>query len=90
MPRSEVQAEVDYLLERCRLILDAIEKHEPQPVADMRPIVEATARKGDVRGMRTVRRDLLEMSQVLPAADREALKAALAVQEGRDPVHRSR
>ena len=90
MAGSNLQAEIDYLLERCRLILDAIEAHEPEPVLQMRPILEAAAQSGNVRGMRTMRRDLLEMSLTLPPDDREALRVALARQESNDPINRSR
>ena len=82
--------EVVYLLKRCRLILDAFERAEPSAfVAQMRQIVEDAATKGDVRGLRTVRRDMLEMSQALSSQDRSALQAALDAQEADDPVHRA-
>jgi hypothetical protein len=90
MPASDVQAEVDYLLERCLLILDAIERHEPLPVAQMRPLVEGAARNRNVRGLRIVRRDLIEMSQSLPPLDRQKLQEALDRQEANDPINRAR
>jgi hypothetical protein len=84
-----MDGELAYLLARCRLILDVIEHAEPRPlVMDLRRIVEETANAGNIRGLRTIRRDLLEMSQVLPAEARVALQAALKVQEADDPVHR--
>jgi hypothetical protein len=42
-----MNAEVAYLLARCRLILDAIERAEPGPFIDqLRQVVEDTAEKG--------------------------------------------
>ena len=85
-----MDAEVAYLLARCRLILDAIERAEPGPfVLRLRQVVEDTAAKGSARGLRTVRRDLLEMSQTLSQKDRAVLEAALKAQEADDPMHRA-
>jgi hypothetical protein len=83
-----MDAEVAYLLKRCRLILDAIERNEPGAfVTELRRVAEDTAAKGNTRGMRTIRRDLLEMSEVLPAETRAALQAELKYQEVNDPNH---
>ena len=81
--------EVVYLRDRCRLIVDALRRAEPDSVflAQIGPIVEGIAAKGDVRGLRTLRRDLLEMSQVLSPDVRAALQASLDVQEADDPIH---
>jgi hypothetical protein len=84
-----MNAEVAYLRDRCRLILDAIERSEPGTfIVQLRQIVEDTAAKGNTRGMRTIRRDLLEMSQGLPAEVRAALQAELKAQEVTDPSQR--
>ena len=86
-----MDAEIAYLLARCRLVIDAIERAEPGPyAAQLRQAVDDTAAARNVRGLRIVRRDLLEMSQALPPADRVALRAALAAQEATDPIHHAR
>ena len=83
-------AEVAYLTARCCLILDAIERAEAGPfVSQLRRILEETASAGNIRGLRTIRHDLLEMTQALSADDRAALAAALKVQEADDPIHRT-
>ena len=83
-------AEVAYLAARCRLILDAVSRHGPESIAlaDIRAVVDRSAAEGNVRGLRIMRRDLLEMSQVLPAEARAALDATLKVQEADDPSAR--
>jgi len=84
-------AEVSYLVVRCRLMLDAVEAAEPEfsGIAQLRAIVEATAASNDVRGLRTIRRDLLEMSRGLPTGARDALQAQLDAQAADDPFGRA-
>ena len=83
-------SEIEYLRARCQLILDAIERAEPGPfIGQLRQVLAQTADAGNVRGLRTIRRDLLEMSQALPTAERAALEAALQGQEADDPIHRT-
>ena len=85
-----MDSEIAYLRARCQLILDAIERAEPGPfIGQLRQVLAQTADAGNIRGLRTIRRDLLEMSQALPTADRAALEAALKVQESDDPMHRA-
>lgn len=83
--------EAVYLLARCRLIIEALGRAEPGSVflTQIRPIMETTATKGDVRGLRTLRRDLLEIAQVLSPEDRAVLQTSLDVQEADDPIHRA-
>ena len=83
------EAEITYLLARCRLILSVLRKDEPNALvlAELDKVLEQTAAKGNVRGLRSIRRDLLEMSQVLPQPARDELHAALALQEKDDPIH---
>jgi hypothetical protein len=87
MTKSEsAAAELAYLLARTRLIVDAVEKAEPSPtIAALRGVVEATAVKGDLRGMRSIRNDLLDMSRALAPDVQAALKAALDAQAADDP-----
>jgi len=78
--------EASYLLARCQLILNAIEAADPGSfIVELRQALEATAAKGDVRGLRSIRRDLLEMSQILGSNERAAVDAALTVHEVDDP-----
>jgi hypothetical protein len=71
------------------LILDALEAFEPGPyLIEMRSIIRTAASKDDIRGLRMVRRDLLEASQALTADQRQALQARLTMQEADDPIRR--
>ena len=68
--------EVEYLRTRCLLILGfAVERSdEPFPsAADIRNVIEHTARSGNLRGMRTLRSDLLDMSRALSVEDQRVL-----------------
>jgi len=85
-----MQPEAAYLLARCELILDAVEAFDPTPLlAQMRGIARTAAATNNVRALRTVRRDLLEISQILPPDQRATLEAALRLQESDDPIHRA-
>ena len=87
MAKSEsAAAEIAYLRARTRLIVDVAEKAEPSPtIAALREVIEATAAKGDVRGLRSIRNDLLDMSRALPPDVQAALKIALDAQAADDP-----
>jgi len=86
MAKSDTAAEIAYLLTRTRIILDAVENAEPSPtIAAVRGIVEATAAKGNLRGMRSIRNDLLDMSRGLAPDVQASLKAALDAQAADDP-----
>jgi hypothetical protein len=83
--------EIVYLVARCRLVLDAIEAAEPgfSGAAQIRAVTEEAATKHDVRGLRTIRRDLLDMSRGLPPSARRKLKARLDAQAADDPFGRA-
>jgi hypothetical protein len=87
MTKSEsAAAELAYLLARTRLIVEAVQKAEPSPTIDaLQGVVEATAAKGDLRGMRSIRNDLLDMSRGLAPDVQATLKAALDAQAASDP-----
>lgn len=89
--RNDNAAEIAYLVARCRLIVDAIEAEEPGFTggAPIREAIELAARQGNVRGLRTVRSDLLDMSRALPAPARRALEAQLDAQAAADPFGRA-
>jgi hypothetical protein len=85
-----MDAEAAYLLARCRLILDALDRADPGPfLTEIRHVVEATAVRADGRGLRILRRDLLEMSRALSVEDCAVLEAAPRVQAADDPIGRS-
>jgi hypothetical protein len=89
--QDSAAAEIDYLSARCRLVLDALEAAEPEfrgTAAEIRAILADTAAKGNVRGIRTMRRDLLDMSRALPDAARRELQARLDAQAADDPFRR--
>lgn len=90
--QSPESAEIAYLEARCRLVLDAIEASDPEAgtlPAELRAIVADTSAKGNVAGLRTIRRDLLEMSRALPVAARQVLQVALDAQAADDPYGRA-
>jgi hypothetical protein len=85
-----MHSEAVYLSARCYLILDALERAEPgELIGQLRSVVDAAAAKGDLRGLRAVRRDVLEMCQILANEDRAALQTLLDIQEADDPIHRA-
>jgi hypothetical protein len=89
LPREN--AEIEYLRARCVLLLNALERvDETQLLRDTRAIVNGEAANGNLCGLRIMRRALLAMSPMLSAANRDALDAALSLQERDDPVHRPR
>ena len=92
MASSTEVAELTYLAARCKLILDALADHEPdaQSLSAIRDVLEETAEKRNVRGLRTIRRDLLDMMKVLPAPARAALQVRLDAQGHDDPASRAR
>ena len=92
MADSSNADEIRYLVARCHLLLDHIEAAEPgfrESGAQIRSIVATTAAKQNVRGMRTIRRDLLSMSEGLPLAAQEELRRQLDVQAAEDPFGRA-
>jgi hypothetical protein len=86
---SEEQArELAYFRARSLLILDFIVEHssEPFPSAPaLREVVEQTAQAQNLRGMRIVRSDLLDMSRALGSDHQRALAQLLAEQARDDP-----
>jgi hypothetical protein len=90
MAVTPAKDEAAYLYERCRLILDALTTAEPESVAVpmLREVLEKAFNDLNVRGLRMIRRDLIEASQVLDPEALAQLKAELAVQERNDPIHR--
>jgi hypothetical protein len=87
---SDSAAEIAYLRARCHLIVDFCESKDPTfRLGDqLRAVIKSTADAANVRGMRTIRRDLLDMSQGLAQDDRVALKALLDKQADDDPSNR--
>src|SRR5256885_3193723 len=83
----EQERELEHLQARSILILDFLVEHsdEPFPSAEMiREVVEQAARAGNLRGMRIVRSDLLDMSRSLDAEHQRALAELLKRQAGDD------
>jgi hypothetical protein len=91
MPKKLSEAEhreLDYLRERCLLVLDFVSEHSDEPFPSgpvIRTIIGKTAEAGNLRGMRTIRGDLLAMSQALPTEDQRDLAELLRGQADRDP-----
>ena len=84
--RESAAAEIEYLRARTRLIVDAVEKAEPSPtIVALRELIQATAAKDDLRGLRSIRNDLLDMSRALPPDVQAALNIALDAQAADDP-----
>ena len=92
MVSPEELSELKYLAARCYLILDALAKQEPDAptVGAIRDAVEQAVEKHNVRGLRTIRRDLLDMMKVLPGSARAALQAHLDAHARDDPASRTR
>ena len=72
-------------------MVDFFSQHDPQftSAEQLRSIIESAAAAGNVRGMRTIRRDLLSMSEGLAPDDRAALTTLLAAQARDDPFDRA-
>jgi len=82
------QHELDYLRERCLLVLDFVSEHSDEPFPSgpvIRTIIGKTAAAGNLRGLRTIRSDLLAMSQALPMEDQRVFAELLREQAVRDP-----
>jgi CHAD domain-containing protein len=85
---SAEERELEYLRSRSLLILDFLVEHsdEPFPSApELRDIVEQTGRAGDLRGMRIIRSEFLDMSRALPTEHQRALAELLKAQAADDP-----
>jgi hypothetical protein len=85
---SAEQRELDYLRARSLLILDFIAKHSDEPfpsVPELRDIIERTGRAGNLRGMRIIRSELVDMSRALPNEDQRDLAELLKAQAAEDP-----
>ncbi len=86
MPPTDSRAEIQYLLARCRLLVDSFAADPDFTLADqLRTIIAETAAAENRRGMRTLRRDLLDMSRALLSDGRPALQIALDKQALEDP-----
>jgi hypothetical protein len=80
--------EARYLAARCRLVLDALEDSQPEfreMAAAFRAVIDRELARSNARGLRTIRRDLLEMAQTLGPGARTRLQASLDRQEADDP-----
>ena len=89
--RNDSAAEIAYLVARCRLIIEAVEAAEPGFTGGppMREVIERAGEEGNVRGLRIVRSDLLDMSRALPAPARRELASRLDAQAADDPFGRT-
>ena len=88
-PSALEQRELAYLAERSRAILDFVASRSGEEFAAsarmLREVIRQTADRGDLRGLRSVRRDLLDMSRALAAEDQRALAELLRAQALSDP-----
>ena len=82
------QRELEYLTRRSLLILDFVVEHSGEPIASapaIRDAIEQVRRSGNLRGMRIIRSDLLDMSRSLRGEDRGALEKIQTAQAPHDP-----
>ena len=82
------QHELEYLRKRCLLILEFVLQHseEPFPSAPaVHEVIEQARTAGNLRGMRVIRSDLLDLSRALSREDRRALEELLKAQTVQDP-----
>ena len=81
------QRELEYLYRRCLLIVDFAAKADPSftSAPALRMVVEQTREAANLRGMRTIRSDLLDLSHALAPNDQRTLRGLLDAQASEDP-----